>query len=219
MIPHVQNGDSVPALYQNVRNANAIIDAANYRAQSDRRNGDKVANVRQNVRVQLKNSTGSDLTALQPAAIKGALFTNSRIARKTITLELESPTDSSANIAICETPIKNGQFGWGYISGIAHVKVDVTDEAHTHADLKTGDTTQLKSATSGDARIIWKESGTGTKWTVILWPVGTNSDDGGGQPGTFDCTTIAGYDINKYQVLVHEPDETCKWEEIAPGCG
>jgi hypothetical protein len=56
------------------------------------------------------------------------------------------------------------------IQGIAHVRIDVTDADHTHAKEIVGDVTKLRSTmdgTTGAAKILWKEGGTGLKWASI----------------------------------------------------
>lgn len=57
------------------------------------------------------------------------------------------------------------------IQGIAHVKIEVTDETHIYAKEIVGDVTKLASSmdgTTGAATILWKESGLGLKWASIL---------------------------------------------------
>lgn len=52
------------------------------------------------------------------------------------------------------------------VDGTTPVTIDVTDEAHTHA--KAGTTVdKLVSDSSGPAKIVWKESGTGDKKALI----------------------------------------------------
>lgn len=64
--------------------------------------------------------------------------------------------------------------------GLTPVKVYVNDAAHKFAKVKGGDTSQLESATAGPAEIWWKESGTGTKWALVLL------GGGGGGGGSAD---------------------------------
>jgi len=51
--------------------------------------------------------------------------------------------------------------------GVVQVQIDVTDANHGYADVKASDNTKLASGASGSAVILWKESGTGTKWAII----------------------------------------------------
>lgn len=53
------------------------------------------------------------------------------------------------------------------IAGVCQVKINVVHASHQYADVKNGDATQLESARIGSARILWKESGTGSKWAIV----------------------------------------------------
>lgn len=99
-----------------------------------------------------------------------------------------SPSDYAPKFCMDTTyraTIPNGTKRWGVfnipvleggvapiiIQGIAHVQIDVTDEAHNFAKEIPGDVTKLRSTmdgTTGSATILWKESGEGLKWASIL---------------------------------------------------
>jgi len=65
--------------------------------------------------------------------------------------------------------------GWGYIPNACWAQVNVTDEDHEQAALADGETL-LQSAESGRVPIVWKPTGTGTKWCVVaLSPGGGTS--------------------------------------------
>ena len=68
-----------------------------------------------------------------------------------------------------EPPITGSSAGIGraLLVGATPVQIDVIDEDHAYADVKDGDSTQLQSCGSGAAQILYKESGTGTKWAVV----------------------------------------------------
>jgi hypothetical protein len=63
--------------------------------------------------------------------------------------------------------IAGSEYGMAVISGVTPVKIDVRDADHRYAEVKDADTTQLQSGPIGTARILWKESGTGTKWAIV----------------------------------------------------
>lgn len=77
-------------------------------------------------------------------------------------------TTHATKFVILQTAASAGGGAEGLKIGFAYVKVYVNDAAHKFAKVKTGDTTQLESATSGPAEIWWKETGTGTKWALVL---------------------------------------------------
>ena len=65
-------------------------------------------------------------------------------------------------------PIKAGEFGLAAIDGVVQVKLDVTAESDRFATPKAGSTTEMKTASSGEATILWKQPGTGSgKWGLV----------------------------------------------------
>jgi hypothetical protein len=77
------------------------------------------------------------------------------------------PTGGSSFVVAVE-PIAAGKVGRVAVAGVVQAKINITDASHTFAAAKDGDLTQLASATSGEAQILWKESGTGTgKWAIV----------------------------------------------------
>ena len=74
--------------------------------------------------------------------------------------------------------------------GVVPTQIDVTDEDHDYAVAKASDSTQLSSATGGTAQILWKESGTGTKWAVVrLGGAGGRKD----KPAVVNTSVITTY--------------------------
>lgn len=54
-------------------------------------------------------------------------------------------------------------------SGIVQCQIVVSagEESHEWADVEPGSTSVLHASSSGSARILWKETGTGTKWAQV----------------------------------------------------
>jgi len=74
------------------------------------------------------------------------------------------------NFVILLEPLAAGSIGRGCVSGVCPVRLNVTDAAeddYEFADVKDDDATQLQSAKVGSGRILYRESGTGTKWAVV----------------------------------------------------
>jgi len=75
--------------------------------------------------------------------------------------------------AVLMEPIAAGQIGMAIISGETIAMIDVLDANDTHVECNTdpsdtGNFYRLQSGTTGTARILWKESGTGNdKWALI----------------------------------------------------
>jgi hypothetical protein len=75
---------------------------------------------------------------------------------------------TNGQFLVAVEPIKAGEFGLAAIDGVVQVKLDVTAESDRFATPKAGSTTEMKTASSGEATIIWKESGTGGgKWGLV----------------------------------------------------
>ena len=79
-----------------------------------------------------------------------------------------TPLGSHAEaFVVCLEPIKDGKIGRAAVSGVFACRVNVTSTAHKFATAKTGDLSQLQSASCGVLQLVWKESGTGSnKWAV-----------------------------------------------------
>jgi hypothetical protein len=151
---------------------NTFVDAANdYLAR--KHNGGAAAPLGQNSQniVHIKNNTSSAVQRLGVLGISSSVIpaANEYFKQATILLgDTPSATShSSGRFAVTLEPIPAGGTGRAYISGQFSVKVNVTSESHLFADIKNGDTTQLQSAESGSVSILWKESGTGTKWAIV----------------------------------------------------
>ena len=76
------------------------------------------------------------------------------------------------NIVIAQGPAESGISGIAtpflvQAYGITYAKIDIIDESHEYAIPQGYPARILKSATSGPARIIWKDSGLGEKLAVV----------------------------------------------------
>lgn len=63
--------------------------------------------------------------------------------------------------------LANGDVGLCGIAGPCWTKVEVVNAAHEVATITDADETKLTSGADG-IPILWKESGTGTKWAIVL---------------------------------------------------
>jgi hypothetical protein len=87
-----------------------------------------------------------------------------RVALSCVTPDIDA---HEGRFVVLAEPLAVGAIGRAYIAGVCPVQVNVTDEAHGYASIADGDTTQLASATSGPAQILWKAAGTGSRWAVV----------------------------------------------------
>lgn len=81
---------------------------------------------------------------------------------------IEANSDAAAAIAV--NKIEGGELGEAAIAGVIQARVNVTDADHRYA--KPSETTAfgLDSASGSGFRMLWKESGTGTKWALLELP-------------------------------------------------
>jgi hypothetical protein len=122
--------------------------------------------------IRVKNTSGADLERFSAAAILGVLIdpgdnAEAFAATPGFTVAMPVAEDvGTGRIVITAEPIIAGGIGRAYASGVCIAKIDVTDEAHTHADV-ADDETMLASSTSGPLSILWKEAGTGVVFALV----------------------------------------------------
>lgn len=126
--------------------------------------------------VWVKNASGADRAILDVLLVSDSLLTpagDTEAFRRNVMLSgTVVSTTLSTPFVVCAQAIKNNDYGWAYCSGIFPARINVGSASHTHAGLKASDSTQLDSSFAGNARIIYKESGTGaSKLAVIQYPV------------------------------------------------
>lgn len=132
------------------------------------------------IRARVQNATGGVLSARSVVAMKDQVGIADEAARERRVLTGETPTaDDAGRWAITSRGAAEDEVIDAYISGVCLCDVDVTDETHTYAEVSTV-TTHLVSASTGTARIIDREGGTGVQWAVISFPSGS----GGGSSNT-----------------------------------
>jgi len=90
-------------------------------------------------------------------AFDGVVPTTSHAGRWCVLLE-DLPYDATdPNLAI----------GRAALAGIVPAQVNVVDTADTRAESTPGTTSYLTSDPAGSAQILWKQTGTGTKWAIV----------------------------------------------------
>ena len=141
-----------------------------------------------NFQVRCKNATSGDVPRWGVLQINGILQTPTGATGTYATGPQEpgtisflsypgvvgiAPTSTAgAKFVIATQPIKAGEVGMAAIDGVVQVKLDVAAEADGFAAAKSGSVQQLKTASSGDALVLWKEGGTGVKWGLVRIGVG-----------------------------------------------
>jgi hypothetical protein len=161
--------------------------------------------------VLVKNSSGSAVARFGVLGISGVIFTPSAALasfQNQVAFTGVAPTtaDHKGKFLVCLDPIANGKVGRAWIAGVCQVQVDIADASHKFCDVKNSDKTQLKSGGSGSGRILYKPSGTGTKWCVVRF----GNDSGGATKvgktkETWEKDTVATIDLWESGT---PPDET-----------
>lgn len=135
----------------------------------------------------IKNNTGADVGQYEVLKLDGALFTPTDNATgwfQRQTFKGITPT-ADCDFAITQRSVPDGKTQPAIFSGVTPCTVSVSDASHTHAIAGTT-AAKLVSATSGPAKILWKESGTGDKNAVVQL-----SQSGGGESVKNWCTGTA----------------------------
>lgn len=138
---------------------------------SDRGDGGRVPD---SVTLLVRNNTGTTFainSAVQISDPLGYPASSGEYWQRGKVYEGVLPTAAGVIYGITEEPILNGQCGRVVVSGVVPVTLWVSDAAHTYAN-STAASGELLTAYHGTARILWKESGTGSgkRGVVQLFP-------------------------------------------------
>lgn len=162
---------------------NAMVDAAT--AEKKRRRGVTGSGGEQSLHsgiCYVQNATGDDLDRFSVVGIGDPVVDPSDdedIFAGSIRLTGDTPADPDhvGKFAILLRPAPDGDTALALVSGITHVKLNVSDEDDEFAEIDDGETDELKTGATGSAQILWKESGTGSgKWAIVRLDQPTNSD-------------------------------------------
>jgi len=126
--------------------------------------------------IRVKNASGAARDAGDIVGLGSALFTPTDNLdefrfRPTLVGSLPTRASHSGKFAVLAESIPSNGIGLAIVSGIAACKVDsqsttILPEA---VEVKNSDATQLSLVGDGMARVLWRESGTGTKRALILF--------------------------------------------------
>lgn len=159
---------------------NALIDAADAhrRAAVSLSGPDAGSGFSPGIPVTVRNTSGADRDRFAILEITGMALTpadNPRQFQSRPVFTLGLPKPDSTKLVILQEPIVAGRAGHGLISGVSAVRIDMTDAAHAFAKPIDGDPTKLVSSAAGPFRILYAESGTGTKWAAVYFPVSSGA--------------------------------------------
>lgn len=128
-------------------------------------------NIRQLGRVKVQNKTGGVVPVRGVLAIGDPVITPTASEDefyRIMNFEGAAPAAASDRVVILEQPLANDEWGWGIISGVTPVEIDILDAGHTLAQPKAAGVDYLESNASGTIPILYKEAGTGVKRCYVL---------------------------------------------------
>ena len=132
--------------------------------------------------VRVRNSTGTAFDRFGVVGLGAMVISqedNAQSFYSRPTFEAEAPIRTSAlnygrhvaKVAVVQEPIQSGAIGWAKVAGLTPVQVNIVNNYDDIAIVQDGNTTSLKSWTSGEsgASILWHKAGTtGVQWGLAL---------------------------------------------------
>lgn len=158
--------------------------------------------------VWVRNDTGGSLAAFSVVALGTPVISAvdyPHEVRQQPVFPGAAPAANTDAFAVLLEPAATSAIVRAAVVGVVPVDLSVTDAAHGYAEPAATVTATLASASTGPAKVIWKESGTGTKRAVVL----LGSDSSGTRvipvelTSTYDATT--GYDWKRLQLDLGTP--------------
>lgn len=183
-LSYVQKGDPVKP---RASGWNTLMEVGrNFRANKREMGVDASGNVRtHNGTILVQNVSGGDVDRFSVMGVDSILFSNADNAdtfQNEPCLTVTTPaTAHRGKFVILLDGAKDDVVVRAMVSGVCPVQVNVVDADHQFADVTNADATKLTSCSSGAARILYKDSGTGTKWAIVRL-------GGGGGSGLFPVT-------------------------------
>jgi hypothetical protein len=157
--------------------------------------------------IRVQNATGGDRDRGQVVGLEAPLFKPSddedafleRVQFVGVAADAEI---HGSKFAILLEPLAADDVGWAAVSGVVPALISVGDEGHSFAELGSDAPKLLKSSGSGPVRILWKETGKGTKKAYVY--LGPTADSG------FRIRNETGKDLELGQVVgidypIHHP--------------
>ena len=161
--------------------------------------------------VYAKNGTASTVSRWGIMAITGVEVTPTSDDAAAATVQFQSmpvitggtPAATTTAWCVAIEPITANKIGRVAVAGVVQVKLDVTSESDKSAACKAS-ASELKTGSSGEASILWKETGTGAgKWGLVRFGAAAS----GVRLGTVSATWAKG---NTATVTEQNGDGTAK---------
>jgi len=130
--------------------------------------------------ITIRNQSGADQNQFAVLTVTGVAITptdNPQEFKTRATFNAASPDqDGQLNFVILQEPIRAGALGKAMAFGISPVMLNVIADNHKYAGVVNAQTSTLKTAATGAARILYKEAGVGQKWAMVYFPASAISN-------------------------------------------
>ena len=182
--------------------------------------------------VLVKNGSGVTRDRFSVLGIYNSIIsptTSENLFKQQVYLEGVTPTvpDYCGKFAILAQSLKDDAIGWAWVSGVCVCQVDYDYAAQPYADIKDSDAGLLEAGEGGSAKVLWKETGTGTLWSVVRigvphYPILRGKLDGdltAGGSATMSIWEAATLADSGRNVTVYDPGAITALKKIASGSG
>jgi hypothetical protein len=123
------------------------------------------------VLVPMKNSTGADLARYHAMGVGAPVYTptdNLQTFKNQLVLTGQAASSTYlGKWAIAQESIAIDKIGLALLQGVTVAEITVGHDDHDRVDVDTAGGSKLVSQFYGAGEILYKESGTGTKWAII----------------------------------------------------
>jgi hypothetical protein len=132
--------------------------------------------------VYVRNDSGADRDWHDVLGISGVIITPTENANEFKTCVMVTgvvPTTAApagGKFVVRREPIPSGEIGRGHISGACPAKIEADADDYAWCDVNDGDPASLLASSTGSARIIYRESGTGVKDGYVLLAAGAGAE-------------------------------------------
>jgi hypothetical protein len=154
--------------------------------------------------IRVRNDSGGSVARFGVLGIDDPVVTpttNLSTFQNKPALSCSTPADADhrGRFVVLTEPLADGRIGRAWASGVCPVQIEVVTatESSTRAEITDTDATKLTANPNGSAEILWKETGTGTKWGLIrmgvapaspLFPVNMTQTGGSSGDETEDAS-------------------------------
>lgn len=128
---------------------------------------------RQTVTCLIRNDTGTLIPRFGVVGLGDPVFdpdTDETEFLRRVLFKGELATDGDYELrwGIAVRPIVSGECGEVIIQGLTYCLLDASDSVESAGPASDGDVEALVAADCGLARVLWRESGTGPTWAIVV---------------------------------------------------